>query len=90
MSRCSATVLKDGAEGQYEKEGYGQRPYLNWKQVMFDCQGQVCKHISYTCHFLGGLSPSASINIFKFLQVAQVDDVNDRQLYGCASRTSIQ
>ena len=29
LVRVSATLLKSGAEGQYEKEGYGQRPYTN-------------------------------------------------------------
>ena len=39
--RCSATVLKDGMEGKYEKEGYGQRLYTNWEKIMFDCEGEV-------------------------------------------------
>ena len=39
--RCSATVLKDGREGKYEKEGYGQRLYTNWEKIMFDCEGEV-------------------------------------------------
>ena len=39
--RCSATVLKAGKGGEYEKEGYGQRPYDNWEKVMFDCEGEV-------------------------------------------------
>ena len=39
--RCSATVLKDGMEGKYEKEGYGQRLYNNWEKIMFDCEGEV-------------------------------------------------
>ncbi|GLC38559.1 hypothetical protein PLESTB_001739500 [Pleodorina starrii] len=29
LSKCSAVVLKAGKEGQYEAEGYGQRPYDN-------------------------------------------------------------
>lgn len=29
-------------EGQYEAEGYGQRPYDNWERVMLDCEGRVC------------------------------------------------
>lgn len=28
-------------EGQYEREGYGQRPYDNWETIMFDCENQV-------------------------------------------------
>jgi hypothetical protein len=28
-------------EGQYEREGYGQRPYDNWETIMFDCEKQV-------------------------------------------------
>lgn len=30
-----------GKEGQFEREGYGQRPYDNWDRIMFDCRGQV-------------------------------------------------
>lgn len=30
LIRCSATVLKKGMEGKYEKEGYGDTPYTNW------------------------------------------------------------
>ena len=41
MLRCSAYVLKSGKEGDFEREGYGQRPYTNWEQIMFDCEGQV-------------------------------------------------
>jgi hypothetical protein len=41
VHRCSATVLKAGKGGEYEKEGYGQRPYDNWEKVMFDCEGEV-------------------------------------------------
>ena len=40
MHRCSATVLKDGREGKYEKDGYGQRLYTNWEKIMFDCEGE--------------------------------------------------
>ena len=36
LVRVSATLLKDGKEGQYEKEGYGQRPYTNWSRQMID------------------------------------------------------
>jgi hypothetical protein len=40
LLRCSATVLKDGKEGQFEAEGYGQRPYTNWDRIMFDAAAQ--------------------------------------------------
>ena len=36
-------------EGQYEKEGYGQRPYDNWETIMLDCEklvGSVCGQAS--------------------------------------------
>jgi hypothetical protein len=39
MAQCSAVVLKTGKEGQYEREGYGQRPYQNWEKTMIDCEG---------------------------------------------------
>ena len=32
--------LGAGKEGEYEKEGYGKRPYDNWERIMFDCRGQ--------------------------------------------------
>lgn len=32
LTRCSATVLKTGAEGEFEKEGYGKTPYNNWER----------------------------------------------------------
>jgi PDZ domain len=35
----SAYVLKQGMEGQYENEGYGQRPYTNWEKTMLRCEG---------------------------------------------------
>lgn len=35
---CCCTAVQ---EGQYEKEGYGQRPYDNWETIMFDCEKQV-------------------------------------------------
>ena len=41
LSKCSAVVLKAGKEGQYEQEGYGQRPYDNWETILFDCEGLV-------------------------------------------------
>eukprot|EP00890_Picochlorum_soloecismus_P001676 jgi/Picsp_1/2509/NSC_00740-R1_protein len=37
----SATVLKAGKDGEYEREGYGQRPYDNWETVEFNCRGQI-------------------------------------------------
>jgi ferredoxin len=40
LLRCSATVLKDGKEGAFEKEGYGARPFTNFDRVMFDASGQ--------------------------------------------------
>lgn len=43
LSKCSAVVLKAGKEGQYEAEGYGQRPYDNWEVIEFDCEGQDFK-----------------------------------------------
>lgn len=41
LHQCSAVVLKAGKEGQYEAEGYGQRPYDNWDRIMVDCTGLV-------------------------------------------------
>mmetsp|Transcript_8857 Transcript_8857/g.18927 ORF Transcript_8857/g.18927 Transcript_8857/m.18927 type:complete len:164 (+) Transcript_8857:48-539(+) len=41
LSKCSAVILKAGKEGQYQNEGYGQRPYDNWERVEFDCEGQA-------------------------------------------------
>ncbi len=38
-------VLKDGTEGQYATEGYGQRPYTNFERVAFDCAGQDFKTV---------------------------------------------
>ena len=45
LSECSAVVLKSGKEGQFEQEGYGQRPYDNWDRVTFDCRGQDFKTV---------------------------------------------
>lgn len=45
LTKCSAVVLKAGKEGQYEKEGYGQRPYDNWETVMFDCENKEFKTV---------------------------------------------
>ena len=41
--RVSATVLKEGKSGQYQREGYGSQPYSNFEQIMFDCQNQDFK-----------------------------------------------
>ena len=38
---CSATVLKAGKEGEYEREGYGRRPYDSFERIMFPTAGQV-------------------------------------------------
>ena len=35
-------MLKAGKGGEFEKEGYGARPYDNWETVMFDARDQVC------------------------------------------------
>lgn len=40
LTKCSATVLKAGKEGEYSREGYGQRPYDNWETVWFNCEGK--------------------------------------------------
>ncbi|KAI3432249.1 hypothetical protein D9Q98_003810 [Chlorella vulgaris] len=40
LVKCSATLLKAGKEGEFEREGYGQRPYDNWEQVLFDARGK--------------------------------------------------
>ena len=40
LVRVSATLLKDGKEGQFEREGYGSRPYTNWERQMIDVR--VC------------------------------------------------
>lgn len=37
LVRCSAYVLKSGTDAP--REGYGDRPYDNWEQTMFDCRG---------------------------------------------------
>lgn len=50
VRKCSATVLKAGKEGQYESEGYGQRPFDNWEVIMFDCDGQVWRVVKHSCH----------------------------------------
>eukprot|EP00879_Flechtneria_rotunda_P023667 GHRR01025045.1.p1 GENE.GHRR01025045.1~~GHRR01025045.1.p1 ORF type:complete len:180 (-),score=35.20 GHRR01025045.1:374-913(-) len=52
LSQCSAIVLKAGEENQYEKEGYGQRPYDNWETIMFSCQGKVCSKINSSDYML--------------------------------------
>eukprot|EP00891_Asterochloris_glomerata_P005463 jgi/Astpho2/5463/e_gw1.00077.19.1_t len=45
VSRVSATVLKEGKSGQYQREGYGSQPYSNFEQIMFDCQNQDFKSV---------------------------------------------
>ncbi|PRW61377.1 PDZ domain [Chlorella sorokiniana] len=40
LTGCSAVLLKAGKEGENEREGYGQRPYDNWEQVMFDARNK--------------------------------------------------
>lgn len=37
---CSAVILKAGKEGQYEREGYGDRVLDNWEKVMFNARGK--------------------------------------------------
>ena len=34
-------MLKAGKEGEFEREGYGQRPYDNFETIMFPTAGQV-------------------------------------------------
>ena len=41
MVACSATVLKAGKEGEYERRGYGGRPYDSFERIMFPTAGQV-------------------------------------------------
>jgi hypothetical protein len=38
--QVSAVTLKAGKEGQYENEGYGQRPFDNFEKSMMTCVGQ--------------------------------------------------
>lgn len=44
-----------GKEGQYEQEGYGQRPYDNWERIMFDARGQVSRFRSGSGSERGGM-----------------------------------
>ena len=37
---CSATTLKAGKDGAYERTGYGGRPFDNWDVIMFPCGDQ--------------------------------------------------
>eukprot|EP00960_Hanusia_phi_P035427 751704-Hanusia_phi.AAC.5 len=37
---CSATTLKAGKDGAYERTGYGGRPFDNWDIIMFPCEDQ--------------------------------------------------
>ena len=32
LSRCSAVILKDGSEGEFQSEGYGSRPFTNFNR----------------------------------------------------------
>ena len=41
MRHCRCCRFTNVQEGQYEREGYGQRPYDNWETIMFDCEKQV-------------------------------------------------
>ena len=36
---CSAVQLKAGKEGEFEREGYGRRPYDNFEESMIDVEG---------------------------------------------------
>lgn len=45
LAKCSAVVLKEGAENKYDTEGYGEKLYTNWETVMFDCEGQDFKTV---------------------------------------------
>jgi hypothetical protein len=56
--RCSATVLKDGKEGEYEREGYGKRLYTNWQKVIFSTEGEV-RCMSCPCSLSGRTSRMA-------------------------------
>lgn len=40
LTRCSATVLKAGTEGEYSQKGHGGRPYDNFEKVWFNCEGK--------------------------------------------------
>lgn len=40
LEECSAIVLKAGKDGEFEREGYGGRPYDNWQKVMLKCAGE--------------------------------------------------
>jgi hypothetical protein len=40
LLEVSAVTLKAGTEGQYENEGYGQRPFDNFEKSMMKCVGQ--------------------------------------------------
>lgn len=37
LTRCSAVLLKAGKEGEFQREGHGQRPYDNFEQVTAVC-----------------------------------------------------
>ena len=38
---CSAVTLKAGKEGEFEKTGYGGRPFTNWEKVVFNTKDQT-------------------------------------------------
>ena len=78
-ARCSATVLKDGKEGEYEKEGYGKRLYTNWKKVMFSTEGEVC-HLITLCLLWDVFSIVCDVMSCLFLAVSAVSCGKDR---GC-------
>lgn len=40
IMEVSAVTLKAGKEGEYEAEGYGQRPFDNFEKSMMSCVGQ--------------------------------------------------
>ena len=45
-------MLKDGKEGEYEKEGYGKRIYTNFQKVMFSTEGEV-RCCTLAVHLMG-------------------------------------
>jgi len=49
LVRCSATVLKSGKDVVSAAEGYGDRPYDNWEQLMFDCVSPPPDRLGVPC-----------------------------------------
>ncbi len=45
LTRCSATILKEGKSGAME-QGHGARLYDSWEQVWFDCTGKQFDTVS--------------------------------------------